>query len=75
MADNNNMSFSSDDPNDPSIVEANNARDGAARKVATWISASFGRSVRQWASLEALPSIFLRLILLFSADMVDIKDL
>ena len=65
--------FSSDDPGDPSSEAANNARDGAARKVATWMSASFGRSVRQQASVEALPSIFLRLMLLFSADMVDIK--
>jgi hypothetical protein len=65
--------FSSDNRDDTSSEAANNARDGAARKVATWMRASFGRSVRQQASVEALPSIFLRLILLFSADMVDIK--
>ena len=67
--------FSSDDPDDPISEAVNNARDGAAKNFDTWISASFGRSARQQISVEALPSIFLRLMLLFSADMVDIKDL
>ncbi len=68
--------FSSDDPDDPISEAVNNARDGAAKNFDTWISASFGRSARQQISVEALPSIFLRLMLLFSADMVvDIKSL